>query len=48
MTKLSTLKDNTLYQSIEQDYLSLKLILDKLQFEPSTKAIQNLLDYSKK
>ncbi len=48
MTKLSTLKEKTLSQSVDLDYSSLKLLLDKVQFEPSPKVIQNVLDYSRK
>jgi hypothetical protein len=48
MTKLSTLKEKTLSQSVDLDYSSLKLLLDKVQFEPSSKAIRSVLDYSRK
>ena len=48
MTKTITLKKTQLSQEVGESYKELKPMLDKVRFEPSSKVIQNILDYSKK
>ena len=48
MTKTSTLKKKSLNDSVVTNYEKLKPLLDEVEFRPSQKSIQNILDYAKK